>query len=45
MLSSNDFTNLICENLCVLRYLRAFDTTTPGEVPAISNTLYESLYL
>jgi len=22
------FTNLICENLCYLRYLRAFDTTT-----------------
>ena len=22
------FTNLICENLCRLRYLRAFDTTT-----------------
>jgi hypothetical protein len=22
------FTNLICENLCCLRYLRAFDTTT-----------------
>jgi hypothetical protein len=22
------FTNLICENLCCLRYLRAFDTAT-----------------